>query len=333
MIDIFLYSMEWDWDHETFGTFAYLCRKRLKGLLEKFVAGEPLDVGEMKGTFTTDLDKGLLIMEYAWKTYCDDMLYQSVRQAVKEVTLKLNSPEFRTVVDIMEKNHGWVKTSPENLFPEVLQHIKGRLKFNIDLHNLRIPGWLRLDNDDNFEQSEEYNIAAGAVWETLLEKGRGDPIKVLLEAWEGKLTNILVKAAMNNLRDRFRHDHAKKRDAGQVLSLDEPIDNDWDHEPELLRETIPSGEQDILDYMTDLERRDEILSLLDDDERDVILGWLQGETGEEIAERKGRSTSWVSKKKRSAFEKIRAYFKKKSLHKVLTWCLQRCLGPRNGGEN
>ncbi|MFC1948287.1 hypothetical protein ACFLXY_10255 [Chloroflexota bacterium] len=301
--DLFLDLIGYEW---TFTDFVVDLRGKVLALLEQIVSGNKENVArwlhDTLPKVADDPEKAVSMIRLALLIGGGDDLIQAIDCAVKELHSRLlSSPEFSAAVEVIEKpneqdgSHSDIKfrEALNRLTPKVMKRIRmqGRYFPRLEVPPFGIP---------NDVSSEEMFVMERVLAE-LISRVTENPFQLISDTWEGKLTNSLVIAGVNDVRDEIRGQIADKRGFNETKVLDED-------RPDVSASPVFGPRlEDPLDELIKIEEKEQFFKLLSPVERKIYQPLIEGYNQKIIAAMFNKSHGWVSNKQNIIKKKREQY--------------------------
>jgi len=293
-----------------FNKIPRISKKWFTDALEVIVTGEKKTVAEWSkgitsGLFEDDPETAVAIIRFSLMAGGGNKLLQEIDDAVKTVRDRLISlPEFQAAVELVEKRQKWGGSESDSKFRETWNSLKPRVTERMRRKGLAIPRVDGLSDLGKKDWSEEEVLAMETVFNELFRRASENPLKLIADAWNGKLGNSLVVSVENDLRDEIRRLRAQKRDVAKEEILDEERAT---HPGKVHAKSIRDSKVP-LDKLIENENYNQLMSQLTGIERTIVTMKVEeGLKQDEIARRMGKSQAWVSGKLKGIQEKLRPF--------------------------
>ncbi len=294
---------------ESLALFSSFLREQIIDLLNLVVFGEKQALAEWTNDITSDLFKGdpekaVTIIRMALIGGGGNELLEEIDDAVIRVRKSLGSSlMFNTAVELVEKDQEWGGFSADSKFKESWESLKSRVMGRIKGKSLTLP------EEDIFYElgekkwDEEETLAMITVFNELKRRAGETPVKLVSDAWEGKLSNSIVVSIENDVKDEIRKQKAKKRgfDKREEFSEQSLVESG---------RLYPKAAIDFKEPLQSLIEKYEhgqLCDLLSEEERAIVELILEGYKEREIGNKVGKSQAWVSGKLKNIRQKLSSY--------------------------
>ena len=302
---------------EDLKTFSSNTRPVIHGFLEKIANRDTTlrrDLSELfEGMFSTEAEKSQSLIMLVLQALGEPWAVIEIKGAMEDVAEKLtSSPEFAGAVEMIEAGESWGPASRDRGFERAWGGVRGKIMGRSKAQNLRLPDVRVWDKEHGDTWGDEISIAQESVFGELCGRIVNDPLRLLEEAYKGKLRNSLARAATNDIIDEIRRLRARKRDLLKKESLET--------ETGTYREDTAEGATknkkmsaalgyDSANQVISEVACQELLSWLSDDERTVVeMAVVQESKMRDVAALMGRSEAWVYKVKKRALERMKSRY-------------------------